>query len=83
VSWRRSRTGRPARLLRSRAQELAGLRDVADLRAKQMGIDTVLAIIRTLGLCGVLYVDPVLVAGMARLFENRDAAKAHAQRRAD
>jgi hypothetical protein len=32
-----------------------------------MGVGTLLAITRTLGLCGVLYVDPALVAEMARL----------------
>jgi hypothetical protein len=32
-----------------------------------MGVGTLLAITRTLGLCGVLYVDPALVAEMAWL----------------
>jgi hypothetical protein len=63
--------------------EISGLAEghtgkvLADLRAKQMGIGTFLAITRTLGIRGVLYVDPALVREVAPLWEVRDAIKAH------
>jgi hypothetical protein len=50
---------------------------LGDLRAKQMGITTLLAITRTLGIRGVFFVDPALVREVSPLWEQRDTLKAH------
>jgi hypothetical protein len=50
---------------------------LADLRAKQMGVGTLLAITRTLGIRGMLYVDPALVKEISPQWEQRDTLKAH------
>jgi hypothetical protein len=65
---------------------LAGLAEghtgkvLADLRVRQMGVGTFLAITETLGIKALFYVDPKLVAQMAPLWQQRDGKKAHAKR---
>jgi hypothetical protein len=68
--------------------EISGLAEghcgkvLADLRARQMGLNTFLAITQSLGIRAVFFADEKLTAQMASLYEKRDQTKAHARRRA-
>jgi hypothetical protein len=64
--------------------EISGLAEghcgkvLADLRARQMGLNTFFAITRSLGIRAVFFADEKLKAQMAPLYEKRDQTKAHA-----
>jgi hypothetical protein len=68
--------------------EISGLAEghcgkvLADLRARQMGLNTFLAITQSLGIRAVFFADEKLTAQMAPLYEKRNQNKAHARRRA-
>jgi hypothetical protein len=68
--------------------ELAGFGEnycgklLSDTRAKQLSVSSLLAIAGVLAIRGVLITDDRQLRKMQPLYESRDAAKAHAHRRA-
>jgi hypothetical protein len=68
--------------------EIAGLPEggvgkyLSDARARHFSVVSLLQISETLGIRGLLYIDPELTARMRPRWEKRDALKAHARRRA-
>jgi hypothetical protein len=69
-------------------EEIAGIGEgnlgkyLGSLRSKHLSAESLVRIASALGVKGVLYVDPALVAQMTPLYEKRDSTKARAQRRA-
>jgi hypothetical protein len=69
-------------------EEIAGIGEgnlgkyLGSVRSKHLNAESLVRIASALGVRGVFFVDPALVAQMTPLYEKRDAAKAHARRRA-